>query len=45
LVDSANKATAHLFISNPFKKNKDFTTDLFSTHPNIKDRIKRLEEM
>ncbi len=45
LVDSANKATAHLFISTPFKKNKGFATNLFLTHPDIKDRIKRLEEM
>jgi heat shock protein HtpX len=45
LVDSANKATAHLFISSPFKKSNDFGADLFSTHPKINDRIKRLQEM
>jgi heat shock protein HtpX len=45
LVDSANKATAHLFISSPFKKNKDYSAEFFSTHPSIDDRIKRLEEM
>ena len=38
---SASKATAHLFISNPFKN----ASSLFSTHPDISDRIKKLESM
>jgi len=48
LVDTANKATAHLFISTPFRHNGKKSTwfqDLFSTHPNIDERIKRLDEM
>lgn len=45
LVDSANRATAHLFISTPFKKHKGFMTNLFNTHPPIEERIKRLEAM
>lgn len=40
---TAGKATAHLFIANPFKK-KSFSR-LFSTHPNVEERIKRLREM
>ncbi len=39
LVDKANKATAHLFISTPFRK-KAFS--LFATHPPIEERIARL---
>lgn len=36
------KAVAPLFISDPFKKK---ITGLFSTHPNIEDRIAKLERM
>jgi heat shock protein HtpX len=39
LVDHANKATAHLFISTPFRKK---VSGLFATHPSIDERIKRL---
>lgn len=45
LVDKANKATAHLFISTPFRKKRSMMSRFFSTHPPIEDRIKRLEEM
>ncbi|HNZ86455.1 MAG TPA: M48 family metallopeptidase [bacterium] len=40
-----NTATAHLFISSPFGINKKSFAKLFSTHPPIEDRIKKLREM
>ena len=39
----ASAATAHLFISNPFKKGR--ISGLFSTHPPIVERVKKLREM
>lgn len=40
----ANHATAHLFISNPFGKNKKdgWFNNLWATHPPAEERIKRL---
>ena len=40
---TASTATAHLFISNPFKGKS--LTNLFSTHPPIAERIKQLRGM
>ncbi|MFZ2190476.1 MAG: M48 family metalloprotease, partial [Candidatus Magasanikiibacteriota bacterium] len=42
-LEHASSATAHLFISNPFKS-KSFSS-LFSTHPPIEERIKQLRGM
>ncbi|MBI2031118.1 MAG: M48 family metallopeptidase [Candidatus Levybacteria bacterium] len=44
---TANNATAHLFITNPFKgKNaKHWLSNLFNTHPPIVERIKILRSM
>ncbi|MFH1286428.1 MAG: M48 family metalloprotease [Candidatus Magasanikbacteria bacterium] len=39
----ASAATAHLFISNPFKKGR--VSGLFSTHPPIVERVKKLRGM
>ncbi len=45
LVDKANRATAHLFISTPFRRKRGFLVGLFSTHPPIGERVRRLKEM
>lgn len=42
---SANKATAHLFISNPLREHGGGMNSLFDTHPPIEDRIEKLKEM
>lgn len=44
-LEAANKATAHLYISNPLKNRADsigWFAGLFNTHPPVKDRIKAL---
>jgi len=43
----AHNATAHLFISNPFKgkEGKSWFTKLFMTHPPVQDRIRILRGM
>jgi heat shock protein HtpX len=56
-LEAANKATAHLYIADPFHAdspnvktgeshgNRGWLASLFNTHPPIEDRIKRLREM
>lgn len=48
-LEAANKATAHLYIINPFKQTTNKTVarfaNLFNTHPPIADRIKALQQM
>lgn len=41
----AHDATAHLWISNPFKKGTSFIHKLFMTHPPIEERIAALRGM
>lgn len=44
-LEAANKATAHLYITNPLKNHHDavgWFAGLFSTHPPIEERIKQL---
>lgn len=43
-LEVANRATAHLYISNPLKKGKK-TQDMFSTHPAVHKRIAALRGM
>jgi heat shock protein HtpX len=42
-LEAANRATAHLYISNPFKGKK--VSSLFMTHPSIEERIKALRNI
>lgn len=44
-LEAANKATAHLYISNPLKEHSSFLNDAFSTHPPIEERIRLLRAM
>jgi heat shock protein HtpX len=48
-LEAANKATAHLYIVNPFKEKGHGTVgwfaNLFNTHPPINERIKALKAM
>ena len=45
-VRTASSATAHLFISNPLgEKSRVMFKSLFNSHPPIKERIERLNEM
>lgn len=42
-MQSANHATAHLFIGNPFgAKSGDFINKMFATHPPVEERVKAL---
>lgn len=42
-LEAANRATAHLYIVNPFKRKK--TMKLFMTHPPVEERIAALREL
>lgn len=49
-LEAANKATAHLYFANPLKEHqgkdsRGWFAGLFSTHPPIEDRIKKLRGM
>lgn len=48
-LEVANKATAHMYIVNPLKdlqgRPQGMFATLFSTHPPLEERIKRLEQM
>jgi heat shock protein HtpX len=44
-LEVANKATAHLYISNPLKDHASLLNNAFSTHPPIEDRIRLLRAM
>jgi len=44
-LNAATTATAHLYISNPFKNKGTFIVGLFSTHPPLEDRIAKLRQI
>jgi heat shock protein HtpX len=45
VLEVANRATQHLFFTNPIKKFEERSSNLFSTHPPIVERINRLREL
>jgi heat shock protein HtpX len=45
VLEVANRATQHLYFTNPIKKFEDRASGLFSTHPPIVDRVNRLREL
>ena len=42
---TASAATAHMFIANPFGKDRGTSVNLFASHPPLEERIRRLEQL
>ena len=42
---AASSATAHMFIANPFGKDRGRSMNLFASHPPIEERVQRLEQL
>jgi heat shock protein HtpX len=45
VLEVANRATQHLYFTNPIKKFESRSSSMFSTHPSIVDRINRLRQL
>ncbi len=45
VLEVANRATQHLYVTNPIKKFESRAAGLFSTHPPIVERINRIREL
>ncbi|HXI81781.1 MAG TPA: M48 family metalloprotease, partial [Verrucomicrobiae bacterium] len=45
VLEVANRATQHMYFTNPIKKFEQRASGLFSTHPPTLDRINRLREL
>ena len=45
MLEVANRATQHLYFTNPIKKFEERASGLFSTHPPIVERINRIREL
>ena len=44
-LEVANKATAHLYITNPLKGHESLLNNLFATHPPVEERVRILRAM
>ena len=42
---SANKATAHMYISSPFRDKKIQRSSLWSTHPSLEERVQAIRDL
>ncbi len=42
---TASHATAHMFTANPFGKDQEEKLNLFASHPPLKERLRRLEQL
>ena len=45
VLEAANRATQHMYFTNPIKKFEQRASGMFSTHPPTLDRINRLREL
>jgi heat shock protein HtpX len=45
VLEVANRATQHLYFTNPIKKFEERSSSMFSTHPAIVERINRLRQL
>jgi heat shock protein HtpX len=45
VLEVANRATQHLYFTNPIKKFEQRSSSMFSTHPNVVERINRLRQL
>jgi heat shock protein HtpX len=45
VLEAANRATQHLYFTNPIKKFEERSSSLFSTHPGVVDRINRIRQL
>jgi heat shock protein HtpX len=45
ILESANRGTQHMYFTNPIKKFEERSSNMFSTHPAIVDRINRLRQL
>ena len=45
VLEAANRATQHLYFTNPIKKFEKRSSGLWDTHPPIVDRINRLRQL